>query len=366
MAFIGTSKHTQQYVELIEIALDSQTIPLLWGAPGVGKTALINAIAEKRGMLIRTLIGSTMDPTDVAGLPIITTTPEGQPTTEFALPEWFKEIDTYARTNPQGAILFIDEITTTTPPVQAALLTFIQDRRIGKNYLPKNILIIAAGNPPNQAADGWQLAPPTANRFTHINYTPSIEDWYDGMLTNWGNPTSPKEQQVRNTVVAFLRINRELINKIPDDPEEASGAWPSMRQWDNTARMLGKAKNTNVAELIVRGSVGEEGSREYFTWLKHVAALPDPNQTLQNPHSVPWEQLRADELHLTLISVVELLNQTNYDTVEEALKVAKTKSGKKDVIATVVQLFLKRAKQAHGTDPTVANKMLNTAYELLQ
>jgi hypothetical protein len=333
--FVGTSAKTQMYQDFIDIAFDTRIVPLILGAPGVGKTALINAVTRKRGMFIRTLLGSTMDPTDVAGLPTITTLPTGTKITEFTKPDWFQEVEDYALANPQGSCIFIDEITTTTPPVQAALLTFIQDRRIGKYFLPHNVLIIAAGNPPSQAADGWQLAPPMANRFSHLNYEPSISDWFAGMKVAWNSTTlTQREKRHRAFIVSFLSIHRDLINKIPDDPEEASKAWPSMRQWDNVARMLGRTKKQSLLPIIVKSCVGEEAASEYTKWLTTLKMLPKYEDVMANPN-FEWKAVRADLLYLLMSNVVDGVTTDNYDQTMVVFNKA-LESKKNDVLRPLI------------------------------
>lgn len=343
--FIGESKETQKYLDFIEIAFESKTVPLLWGAPGVGKTKLINAIVKKRGMLLRTLIGSTMDPSDVAGLPVLSKQDDGTIITEFTKPYWFYEVEQYARTHKQGAAIYIDEITTASPPVQAALLTFVQDRRIGKFFLPDNVLIIAAGNPPEVAPDGWQLSAPTANRYAHIKYEPSIPDWFKGMKLGWNEPMSEAEKSMRGYIVGFLTENRHLINNMPSDPEEAGKAWPSMRTWDDAARMLGRAKNIEMGSFIVESTVGKDAGKEYIAWLKSLS-IPSYESVMSNPNGVPWKSLRSDELYMVLSIVVDNVSLTNQEQTYNVFKAAKT-AKKDDVVSTLIAPLHQNVKKQY-------------------
>src|SRR5215203_1151271 len=43
----------------------------LWGDPGLGKSALIHAAAEADGVPCETVIGSLREPSDFAGLPVV-------------------------------------------------------------------------------------------------------------------------------------------------------------------------------------------------------------------------------------------------------------------------------------------------------
>jgi len=343
--FVGSSKETKRYLNAIEIALETRDVPYFIGEPGVGKTALIGAVARRTNRLLRTLTVSTMDPADVAGLPVVSHKPDGTVVTEFTKPYWFYELEQYALDNPAGAILFIDELTTAVPPVQAALLTFIQDRRIGKFFLPDNVLIVAAGNPVEQSPDGWLLAPPTANRLTHIKFIPSIPDWFEGMKVAWNVPVSEAEKRMRGYIVGFLTANRGLVNACPTDPVEASGAWPSMRQWDKLSRQLARVNgDIPLATMLAVGSVGEEAGTAFIKWMKQLS-LPDYNQVLNHPTAVNWADLRSDELYMVLSIVVDNIDVGNWEQSLKVFEAAKA-AHKDDVVHSIILGLRKRIEKA--------------------
>ena len=55
-------------------------------------------------------------------------------------------------------LLFLDELSTAPPAVQAALLRVVLERVVGDLTLPDEVAVVAAANPPDQAADGWDLS----------------------------------------------------------------------------------------------------------------------------------------------------------------------------------------------------------------
>src|SRR5205823_11964182 len=61
-------------------------------------------------------------------------------------------------------------ISTAPPAVQAAMLRIVLERVVGDLELPPGVRVVAAANPPEQAADGWDLAPPLANRLVHLDW----------------------------------------------------------------------------------------------------------------------------------------------------------------------------------------------------
>ena len=134
---------------------------LVWGGPGVGKTSGITAIARSSGLHFEAVIASIREPSDFAGLPVV-----GEHGVTFAPPDWAKRLAAAGR-----GILLLDELSTAPPAVQSALLRVVFERQVGDLTLPAGVRIVAAANPPEEAADGWDLAPPLANRFCHLDWT---------------------------------------------------------------------------------------------------------------------------------------------------------------------------------------------------
>lgn len=122
---------------------------LVWGAPGTGKSTFIESL-QRDGFPVYTMIASLHDPTDFNGLPVLH---NGR--MRFAPPEWVYLFEEHG----QG-VLFLDELTTAPPTVQAALLRLVLERKVGAHSLPAGVRIVAAANPPDIAASGWELSPP--------------------------------------------------------------------------------------------------------------------------------------------------------------------------------------------------------------
>ena len=130
----------------------------LWGDPGIGKSALIQAAAAADGVPCETVIGSMREPSDFAGLPVVTD--DG---VRMEPPSWARRLH-----EAQAGSLFLDELSTSPPAVHAAMLGVALGRRVGDLLLPRAVQVVAAANPPERAADGWDLTPPLANRFGRL------------------------------------------------------------------------------------------------------------------------------------------------------------------------------------------------------
>ena len=186
-------------------------------------------------------------------------------------------------------VLFLDELTTCPPAVQAALLGVIAENRVGDALLPDTVWKLAACNPPDCAANGSELEPPLANRLCHLPWETDSEAWQRGMgnVLNFPQPTFtplPADWEKcigRNTslIAAFHKHKPGLLQAYPKDRAKTSGPWPSIRSWTNAALCAAAMEAIDAEPLLryraVAGCVGEEAALEFQTWEQRLD-LPDP------------------------------------------------------------------------------------------
>lgn len=288
----------------VRAAVRADVPVLLWGAPGVGKTASLRALAEREGAHLEVLIGSTLDPTDLGyQVPSI-----GGESLRHVPPAWALRLRA-ALDRGQPAWLLLDELSCAPPAVQAALLRLVHERQLGDCSL-SGCRILAAANPADQGAGAMDLPPAMANRWLHLTWTVDVPAWCRGVLDGWGaGVPSASERHARALVSGFLRTKPGALLACPDDPEKASGAWPSPRSWEALCRALGGLTEASaevpvaalgeVGSLLAAGLVGEAAGGEWTAWLAQ-ADIPDPELVLSGRAQLP---LRADLQHLVLQSV---------------------------------------------------------------
>lgn len=297
---------------------------LFWGLSGVGKSDVIEAVGRKWRMHVEVLspsergegaFGVTPVPREVVGGFVMS----------YPAPDWIEAFEDFS----DRGIVFLDELTTAPPIIQAAMLGLIQAKRIGGATLPKGVRILAAANPPELAAGGWDLAPPAANRLAHLAWEPpTVEEWSDfelGGASLEPEETHDPEAEERRVmslwgrerakavglVTAFHTRKRGMLHSQPEaGSPAATRAWPSHRSWSNA--ILAWA-SSHVHELspadrigFVEGFVGAGPTRELLAFANSMD-LPDPVDLLEGRVSWDHDSRRLDRSQAVMSSLVSLV-----------------------------------------------------------
>ncbi|MER6770494.1 MoxR family ATPase [Streptomyces bacillaris] len=296
-------------LEALALAVAADLPVLLWGEPGIGKTAALTQLAASLDLPLTTVIASVHEPSDFSGLPVVGDDPaeHGIP---MAPPDWAVRLVRAGR-----GLLFLDELSTAPPAVQAALLRLVLERRIGSLQLPPGVRIVAAANPRSSAADGWELSPPLANRFVHLQWAHDHEVVVRGLGGTWPRTTLPRldpdrlpeaVEFARRAVCGLLAARPTLVHRMPTTETRRGGAWPSPRSWDMTLNLVAfsvaAGSSRDVLSLLVRGTVGDGPGLELLASLDRMD-LPDPEDLLADPAGAVLPE-RGDLRQATLDGVV--------------------------------------------------------------
>jgi MoxR-like ATPase len=384
MAYIGKSEDTKQVLDILEAGRLTQTPCILWGPPGVGKTELVRAIAARNNLPLFILLASTMDPTDINGLPAIKEMIIERPTVEYVqelnedgtvitdmtgqpvvTEKYGTERSSVTVTEPtlqywsealirEGrGVLFFDEANNAVPSVQSTLLSVLQGRVVGRHTLPDDVWMIAASNDTADGADAWELAAPMANRFLHIEYRPNFNDWAEGMSVGWEKPTpkgldTVKLQQERSIVTQFLKQHNSLWNAMPKDDAQRGKAWPSPRTWDKLSAMLAVIpKNREGSRFMaINGLVGEAAAVQYSKFLQGLR-LPKYEDIMANPEKIEWSKLKAAEVRIILDMLIANMDAENFENTLKVTGVIAEEGGKADMVAAVSHTLHERLGIMH-------------------
>jgi hypothetical protein len=253
---------------LIVKAFKKKRPVFLWGPPGIGKSELVEDIGESNVMgntLVIDLRLALFEPTDLRGYPapdmetkqMVWLPPADLPTAEMA-----EQYDTI--------ILFLDELNSAAPSVQAAAYQLILNRRIGQYFLPKNVVIIAAGNRETDKGVTYRMPKPLENRFVHFELRVDFGDWLNWAVNNSVDPN----------VVGFLSFAKgDLYNF---DPQSSSRGFATPRSWTFVSELLEDDDDLSESETtdLVAGCVGEGTAIKFMAHKKVAGDLPVPEDVL--------------------------------------------------------------------------------------
>jgi MoxR-like ATPase len=247
--------------EFESVRAGQHTPVMIWGPPGIGKSQIVAQIARGQSVPMVDVRLSQMEPSDLRGIPF-----RVEDRVEWAPPAILPGV----RSGQPSGVLFLDEISSAAPSVSAAAYQLILDRRLGDYVVPDGWAIFAAGNRQGDRGVTYSMPAPLANRFTHYELEPHLEDW-----VAWAYDNGIDER-----VVAFLRFRAELLFDF--EPAHAQRAFPSPRTWEFAHRALQKFGG-DAALLFdaTKGCVGEAAAVELNAFLRHFERLPDIDAMLR-------------------------------------------------------------------------------------
>lgn len=294
---------------------------ILWGGSGIGKTKVCQSIAGQLGAHQETVLLSASDTTDFSGMP--TVNPQTGEVNYSATP-WVKRVMDADR-NGMASLVLWDEYSLGSPAVQGASLYPLLENKVGDTILPPETRHVAAANPADMSAGGFDLVPPAANRFLHLDWRMPSDVWIDGMLFGFPEVAIPDVSdeaiaramgEVKVLVTSFIRARSDLLHVQPDTITHDNVAFPSPRTWENVIRLLAVAKaagcNDMVINLLVLGSVGSAAGGEFLTYVENLD-LPDPEAIIADPDSLGSlvDLRRGDKIFATCGSLMNALANKN-------------------------------------------------------
>lgn len=247
----------------IKHLIDCRQPLFLWGAPGVGKSDLIAQVAKDKGIELRDVRLSLMDPTDIKGFPV--------PDTKKGLMRWLPA--DFLPTSGEG-ILFLDELTQAPAAVQGAALQLTLNRSIGEYHLPPGWAVVAAGNRTTDRSGTHAMLAALSNRFVHLDYHVDTEDWIDWAIANG----------ISDATRGYIRYRP--ANLCVEKIEAGMRSFHTPRSWAFADKILGSGLSSEIEMAMIAGTVGEGIAAEFLGFVREAKNLPNIDMILLNPDAV--------------------------------------------------------------------------------
>src|SRR6056300_131554 len=314
-------------------AFNKQRPIFIWGAPGIGKSDIIHQIGKQLDAHVIDVRLSLWEPTDIKGIPYYAANDnimKWAPPSELPTQEMAKK--------HKYIILFLDEMNSAAPAVQAAAYQLILNRKVGQYVLPDNVLIVAAGNRDADKGVTYRMPAPLANRFVHLELKVDFDDWFA-----WAT-----ENKIHTDVVGYLTFAKKDLYDF--DPKSPSRSFATPRSWSFVSELLEDDDDENTTTDLVSGAVGEGLAVKFMAHRKMASKLPNPSEILDGK----VKELKTKEISAMYSLTVSLCYE---------LKEACDKNDKK--FDDKVNNFLKFAMDNFDTELVVMGiKLALTQYEL--
>ena len=241
---------------------------LLLGAPGIGKTQIMEQAARECGVALVAYTITHHTRQSAIGLPFISKKEYGgreYSATEYTMSEIVASI--YNRMSETGlseGILFIDEINCVSETLAPAMLQFLQCKSFGNHEIPKGWVIVAAGNPPEYNKSVREFDVVTLDRVKKILVEPDYQTWRKYAY----------KENMHPAILSYLELRNNCFYQMETTIDGKQFATP--RGWEDLSRMmevyerLGKNITADlVGQYIQHERISQEFAEYYELYQKY-------------------------------------------------------------------------------------------------
>ena len=222
---------------------------LLMGAPGIGKTAVMEQVARECGVALVSYSITHHTRQSAIGLPFISKKGYGgkeYTVTEYTMSEIIASVyDKMEETGLQEGILFIDEINCVSETLAPMMLQFLQGKTFGNQKVPEGWVIVTAGNPPEYNKSVREFDVVTLDRIKKIDVEADFDVWKEYAY----------QQGIHPAVISYLELRRKNFYRVENTVD--GKIFATARGWEDLSEIL-----KSYEELQVE--IGEELIGEFL------------------------------------------------------------------------------------------------------
>ncbi len=340
----------------------------LIGAPGIGKTQIMEQIARECqvGLVSYTITHHTRQ--SAIGLPFISKSIYGEKeysVTEYTMSEIIASVyNCMEKTGLKEGILFIDEINCVSETLAPAMLQFLQCKTFGNHAVPEGWIIVAAGNPPEYNKSVREFDVVTLDRVKKIEVEPDFSVWKEYAY----------RQEVHPAVIAYIGTRIAHFYQMETTVDGMFFATP--RGWEDLSRLIQvyeKLGKTVDREVVLQYIQYPKIAKDFVNYLELYYKYQADYQIDQLMEGRIDEILLMKIRHASFdekLNVVSLILARVLEGFREAykkeacitmlfdvLKQIKTRMGDGDSVAALLEEFLQETQKTY--EYKVKAKILN-------
>ena len=233
------------------------------GSPGIGKSAIMKQATDELGIQLIDMRLSQYDPTDLKGFP--------DPDRKLKRTNWLP-LGTLPYDKDSEGIVFLDELTSASPSVQAVAYQLVFDFAIGEYKLPPKWSVMAAGNRETDRAVVHRMSTALISRFVIVDIETNVE-----AFAKYAVPYG-----IKPMVLAYLNFQQTSLNTF--DPATPAQSYACPRTWmfaNDT--IINTELSANIKRELLVGTIGEGTTTSFLNFCQLANDLPEMSSILKTP-----------------------------------------------------------------------------------
>lgn len=202
----------------------------LLGSPGIGKTAIMEQIAQELGIALVSYSMTHHTRQSALGLPFITH--KSYKGFEFDISEYtMSEIiasvyEVMEQSGIEEGILFLDEINCVSETLAPSMLQFLQYKVFGRHRVPDGWVIVTAGNPPEYNKSVREFDVVTMDRMKLVEVEADYATWKEYAL----------RQGIHSAVTTYLDMKKNDFYRV--ETTVGGKSYVTARGWEDLSAMM--------------------------------------------------------------------------------------------------------------------------------
>ena len=270
-------------------------VPMVWGGPGIGKTAVAKQCAVKNDYNYLQIILAERETPDITGY-------------------WYREgnqmrlsVSDIVRKITEAnkpTLLHLDEVPQAVMMNQNVASRMVHDRIVGEHKLPDSTAIVMSGNMRQHKAGTFEMPTHLRNRVSHVEMIADRDDFRSRAGETGMNPL----------ITAYLEWRPDHLSMF--DASQYANASP--RTWEKTSDVLSLDLPEYAERALVAGLVGDGVATEFYGFKKIASGLPSVKEIFDEPERV---QIANDPatIYALMGAVANYATPRNMDTVRRIL-----------------------------------------------